>query len=218
MSNEKMVTGYEVTVRGQYQSVNGKDRTLRNFGPAVFFIPEYVEIPNGKKKVNKKVDGRTVQMWEPQTKKCAATTDNVALYVVQRRLLPTWLAEKHPDAAQFRTCNIVPGSMKRVTRKASDVILLDKPIAEMSMQELAAFCKMKGLNVPVTAFADVKEARETVEFEHKLQTGAPTPGAGAGIEDEDRTDREVHGIQTANDAAEGDVPTDRQDEAADLLR
>lgn len=197
----KNIAGYEVTVRGQYQSISGKDRVLKNYGPVTFFLPEYVEMPNGKKRVNKTVDGRVVQTWEPQFKKSAVTIDGVALYIVQRRLLPTWLGEKYPDAAQFRTCSIVPGGMKRVMRPAKDAVILNKPVAEMSKHELAAYCKMHGLDVQVMAYADAAEAAEAVQFaiDEKKSGGAEParpdetdaaagPGDGAAIDGQEAAD------------------------------
>lgn len=214
MPAEKTIVGYEVTVRGQYQSASGKDRTLKTFGPVTFFLPEYVEIPNGKKRVNKTVDGRIVQGWEPQFKKSAVTVENVALYVVQRRLLPTWLSEHHQDAVTFRTCTIVPGGMKRVVRAAKDAVILDKPVSEMSLHELAAFCKMKGLNVPVTAFKVVEEAREAVQFEIDTQAGASVSPPG------DPAESVSVGATEEKDPAAGPgdgEAVDGQDAADDLI-
>ncbi len=219
MSQPEMIVGYDVTVRGQYQSASGKDRILKTFGPATFFLPEYVEIPNGKKKVQKTVNGHINQVWEPQTAKRAVTVDNVALWVIQRRLLPTWLAEHHPDCTTFRTCAIVPGGMKRVFRPKSEMLDMNKSIDEMSIPELKHFCSMKQIAVPVSAFTDVKEAREAVRFELEQQgVAAPTGAPG-----KNRTDaansapapgvEEAHGAVTDGDG----VARDQQDPADDLI-
>lgn len=214
MSEEKMVIGYDVTVRGTYYSASGKDRILANFGPVTFFMPEIVEIPNGKKKVETTVEGTKRVTFVPQTKKSSVAVDGVALWVVQRRLLPTWLAENHPTSVGFRTCQITPGGMKRIQRPASQVVNLEKPVSEMSMQELAAFCKLKNLNTPVSAFKDVAEARLAVaaELDPSISIMAPettmaaaAPPAGVTV---------AEGPVSSGDG----VPTDQEEEGADLLK
>lgn len=230
MSNEKLIVGYDVTVRGQYHAASGKDRILKTFGPVTFFLPEYVEIPNGRKKVQRVVDGRLTQMFEPQFAKKSIATDNVALWVIQRRLLPTWLAQNHPDCVTFRTCQITPGGMKRVQRPAADAIILDKPVREMSIHELAAFCKMKNLVVPVSAFKDVEEARAAVLMEMesagvsspRASDAAAAPGAipaeevPAGVRAAAGPTAPIdlgNGRRSPNDG----VPVDEQDATADLI-
>lgn len=177
MTTNNMINGYDVCVRGQFHRASGKDRTIGVFGPVTFFLPEVVEIPNGKKKVDVTRGGKITSQWEPQFKKVSVTVENVALYIIQRRLLPTWLAENYPDCVRFRTCSIVPGGMKRAWRPASEAVLLDKPVSEMSLAELRAFCHLRGLNVALQGFSKVEEAREAVQFEldQLAAAKAPTP-------------------------------------------
>jgi len=206
----KMITGYNCVVRGTFHAASGKDRVLKTFGPATFFLPEYVEIPNGKKKSEVIVNGAKRIVIQSLTKKSSVAADNVALYIVQRRLLPTWLAENHPDAIGFRTCSITPGGMKRVQRPESELVNLDRPVDQMSLQELTAFCKMKNLNVPVSAFKDVHEARVAVLAEMDPASAPPLvstePQAPEGVDAK-------YGAVSSSDG----IPTDEEDPASDLL-
>lgn len=213
---EDMVVGFDVTCRGQYYASSGKDRLLKVFGPVTFFLPEYVEIPNGKKKTEKMIDGVKRTVHEPQTKRSSVAVDNVALWVIQRRLLPTWLAENHPDQVGFRTCQVTPGGMKRVQRPASQVINLDKKVTEMSMQELAAFCRMKNLNVPVSAFKDVVEARAAVIAEMDPASGAAEAAAALPPVREAEVPTGVVAKSGAVSSEDG-IATDEEDPAADLI-
>lgn len=185
MAQEKVVPAYEVVVRGQYHSASGKDRILKTFGPVTFYLPETAEVPAGRKLITKKVNGKDVKVSEPQTAIHSITKENVALYVVQRRLLPTWLVENMPDAVSFRTCYIVPGTLKRVLVPASSVAKLQKPVSEMSLVELKAFCQAKGLSTQVSAFKDVLEARAAVEAEMagmgQIAPSAPEKAQNSGI-------------------------------------
>jgi hypothetical protein len=216
MVQESLVVCYEATVRGQYQSADGKSRVLRTFGPVTFVLPEYVDIPNGKKRVNKTVDGSIVQSWEPQFKKSAITTENVALYVVQRRLLPSWLADHHKDCVVFRTCAIVPGGLRRVMRPAKDAQVLDKPLDQMSIPELASFCKVRGLNVQVSAFGNVVDAREAVKYELEMGGTAAPMAADAVLPTEDSVPAGVLASSGPVTSADS-VPTDEEDPAAGLM-
>lgn len=220
----KLVPCYEVKVRGQYQAADGKNRILKTFGPVSFILPEYVQIPNGKKRVEKIVNGHKLQNWEPQFKKSAVTVENVALYIVQRRLLPPWLAENHPDCVTFRTCSIVPGGLRRVMRPEKETLVLDKPIEAMSLQELIIFCKNKNINLALAAFSDVKDAREAVLYELDLLAEAKKNGQTETESEEETThddenDDKKHGIKTSRGAvtSEDGVPTDNEDPAEDLL-
>jgi len=213
---DNLVPMYECTVRGQYQAQDGRNRILKTFGPVTFILPEYVEIPNGKKRVNKTVDGTVVQTWEPQFKRCAITTDNVALYIVQRRLLPTWLATAHTDCATFRTCSIVPGGLRRVMRPAKDAQVYDKPVSEMSLQELVSFCKTRQLSVQVLAFTDVKEAREAVLYELEVTGLAKPSGKSTPAPAQEEVPAGVVAKAGAVSSADG-VATDQEDPALGLL-
>lgn len=222
MSGEDQVVGYDVTVRGTYQAASGKDRILKTFGPVTFFLPEYVEIPNGKKKVQKMIDGRVVQTWEPQFAKRAATADDVALWVIQRRLLPSWLADHHPDCTTFRTCAIVPSGMKRVIRPKTAIVNLNKSIDDMTLPELKHFCAMKQIPVAVSAFANVEEAREAIRFEMSQQgmemASAPKRMDAANMEPPKGVVGAEGRIAPAVEGAPDDgVATDQQDAAADLM-
>lgn len=211
MSNKNQIVGYDVTVRGSYYSADGNKRVLKVYGPATFFIPEFVEIPNGKKKVVKKDGDKVISTtYVPQTAKRAVTIPNVARYVIMRRILPTWLAENHPDGVTFRTCDIVPGSMKRVMRDKSQALILDKPIKEMSLQELAAFCKLKSINTPISAFDDAAEARKAVQYEIDLQNGR----GGAGVTEAPDEDAELSPSAPPEDE---EVPTGDKERGASLF-
>jgi hypothetical protein len=171
----EMIEGFNVTVRGQFYRASGRNRTVGVFGPVTFFLPPTVTIPNGKKKIKYKIDGQEVFRHEQQFKRESILTPNVALYVVQRRLLPTWLAENHPDSVRARTCSIIPGGIKKAIRPAADAVGLDKPVKDMSLQELEAFCKLKGIILDLTAFTrsengEPNEAREAVQYELDVLT------------------------------------------------
>lgn len=168
--SEELIEGYTVTCRGQFYRASGRNRTVGVFGPITFFLPPSVTIPNGKKKITKKIDGQDVTRYEQQFKRESVLTPNVALYVVQRRLLPTWLAENHPDSVRARTCSIIPGGIKRATRPASEAAGLDKPVKDMSVQELQAFCKMKEILIDLSVFPEVRDAREAVQYELDIKT------------------------------------------------
>lgn len=162
--SEKMIDGFEVTVRGQLYLVNGKDRTTGTYGPVTFFLPPVVELPNGKKKVEKIVGGKKTYQWVPQTKKSSVTVENVANYVVQRRLLPDWIAEHFPNASGHRTCHVIPGGIKPAKRPASEVQSLDKPLAQMSVTELKIYCKLHGLIVELSGFSKAQDAYQAVQM------------------------------------------------------
>lgn len=206
---EKTIVGYDVTVRGTYYGANGKDREVKTFGPITFFIPETVEIPNGKKRIETKGFGGTkIVKYEAQTTKKSVTTPNVALYVVQRQLLPAWLEENKTGVTSFRTCSIVPNGLKRVVRPAKDAISVDKPVAEMNVAELKVYAKLKDLNVPVEAFVDLESAREMVEVALEEKTKKPAVST---------TDTEDANTPVPEDAEPDDSQSSTQDPAEDLV-
>lgn len=227
--NQEMIVGYDVTVRGQYYSADGKNRVLKNFGPVTFFLPEYVTIPNGKKKIPKTIGGHVQHVVEQQYAKRAVTENDVALWVIQRRILPGWLGDHYPDCTTFRTAHIVPGSMKRVMRPKSEAVVLNKAIEDMSMPELKAFCSQHHLAVPISAFGDVKDARMAVQLEvdaagirgpegvsRRATADAANSAPAKGVEGAEGRVAPItpeHGVRTPDDG----VPVDQQDAAADLL-
>lgn len=209
-----LIACYNVTVRGSFYSASGKDRILRSFGPVTFTLPEHVEIPNGKKRVEKIVNGKKVQEWVPQVAKRSVTSENVALWVVQRRLLPTWLAENHPDGTAFRTCQIVPNGIKRALKTAKEIQDPSKTIWEMSIPELSAYCKMKSVNVAVSAFTNVDDARQAVQAELDEMSGTITdsPDAVPAAKNAEESGPEtLSGGQTAN------IKIEDLDPAAELI-
>lgn len=174
MASEKQQVAYEVTVRGNYYAASGKDRLLKTYGPVTFTLPEKVEIPNGKKRIEKDLGGgkksaEVVQMF----KTVPVTDENVALYIVQRKLLPTWLADNKADCVTFRTCQVIPNGIRRVIVPAEKVVVLKKEIKDMSMQELKAFAKLNNLPVDPNMYGSVQEARQAVkdEMEFKALAG-----------------------------------------------
>lgn len=196
------VVCYQVSVRGNYYASDGKNRILKGYGPVTFTVPEYVEIPNGKVKKEKVVNGKKSFEIIQTFKKTAITTENVALYIVQRKLLPAWLVAEKPDCVSFRTCSIIPGGLKRVIKPVSEVANLKKDIKDMVMPELKAYAKAEELSIDPTMFGTLQEAREAVQVEKDLKD------MGATSEPlKDQVDDIEDGIQTP----------DPEDLAADLM-
>lgn len=160
------------------------------------------------------------------------------MYIVQRRLLPAWLADNHADCVVFRTCSIVPGGLRKVMRPAKDAQTLEKPVEEMNIPELVAFCKLKNINLALGAFTDAREAREAVLYEMEIlaenrktqahatenseysssaQSASPETG-------EDEEDKKKYGITTKRGKMTrdetlpaDDVPVDNEDPAENLI-
>lgn len=217
MPNEKNVTGYEVTVRGQYFARNGKDKFLKNYGPITFFLPEVVDIPDGREIKKSTVGGKLTQVSTPKTARRSVTTGNVAMYVIQRRLLPVYLEEKFTDYVTFRTCHIV-GSLRRVVRPATDIQDLEnKPLEKMSLAELKTFCVIKRLDIPITAYRDTAEACEAVR---QALEDAKQAAARAKKPSEIPIEEGPEGVETHEGGpvtSADEVPVDNQDLAEDLL-
>lgn len=161
---DPLINGFDVTVRGQAYVAHGKDRTISTFGPITFFLPEKVEIANGKKKIEKTVGKRKTVTWEPQTKHVSTLVENVALYVVTRRLLPEYFRTNMPEASGVRTCSIVPGGIKAARKPQSMALSTDKPVAEMTLPELKVYAKLRDLTLDLSNFTDPKSAREAIQY------------------------------------------------------
>lgn len=218
---DPLVRAYEVTVRGNYYAASGKDRLLKVFGPVTFTIPETVKIPNGKKRVPKKEGGKTISVVEQQYADRSVTVPNVALYVVQRQLLPPWLAANHPDSVSFRICAIVPGGLRPVMKPASEVNILIKPVMEMSVAELVIFCKMHQIPVEPSAFGSTNDAREAVQYELEMK-GAAAPSSAAPTAPPTRPETARWASEDSSDKAsgpgDGANPDDPANETDELFK
>lgn len=179
--------GFEVTVKGQYYCNDGKNKVLKLFRDEVFHLPETMIIQTGYEWVVKIIDGRRVR--KSQIKKERVSTRIWLKHIVKRYCLPSRLKEKYEDFNGIRTFKIE--NLKPVSdlpQTEFENITADK-IPTMSLSQLAVFCTMEGLTVPLDSFIDLDDAREAVKDEYqsaKSKAGTPsrvTPGTAGNPED-----------------------------------
>lgn len=171
-----MQTGYELTVVGRYFARGDKGKTLKNYGPEIFFLPTTMEIQTGYQWVETKTDGQTIRRAVP--KKEVVNSLAWANHILKKYFLPTRLGEKFPDFVALQTQQII--SSKRTEREQAQISDVRKmKISDMSVPQLKELCVFEGLMLIFDAFPTVEDARRAVEVEltakRKSQKIAPAP-------------------------------------------
>lgn len=198
--------GYAVTVAGQYYAGNGRDKSLRTFAPEVFYIPETVEIVNGRKFIEKVVNGQKTKV--SVDNKQIVNGLKAAQHIIQRRFLSTRLSEKYPDYTNFRECRIIDTKSCIIPEDAL-IDVSNKPIKSMTLPELKVLCAMESLSTQPGAYASLDDARAVVEAE---MNAAKKPTAPIPVS-------EPVGVTVSDGpvTSEDGVPVDNEDPAADLM-
>lgn len=211
-----MAKGFRIIVTGQYYAGAGREKVLKVYKSETFYIPETVEIVNGRDIVMKDLpNGKKVKTTVPR--KQTVSGAKAASHVIQRRYLAARLTDKYPDYAGFRTCQIV--DIQPVAEiPAGELVDLSKPVNQMNLYELNVLCATESLVSKPSMFADLQDARLAIIAERK-ENGVKEPSARAQtLVNNDDADAKA-GIKVASGpvTSEDGVPIDEEDPMESLL-
>lgn len=213
--------GYDVTVRGQYYAFDGKNKTIKSWGPINFFVPRLVKIIEKHKRVQKKIGNKLIRKYIPIETTYEATAGNVIQHYIQRRLLPTYLQENYPDSVRFRTCAIL--SKKPCVKETNYKELSEINIAEASIEELRRVVTELRLSVPLGAYPILEDARLAVqealddENARRAEQGDPLAEVGGKLGDPAELEEIPDGEGDGEEATRGENATDDASALADEL-
>lgn len=222
------VIGYEIKVKGQYFARDGKDRTIRFYGPLTFYLPEVVEYVAGRKQiVHKSPEGVVRKETIPLLKK--ANGIKIARFMIKNYFLGPALKDLHEDYIKYRTYEIVSKKKVKLTGKLLPKSLSPKNIDSMGECDLLQFCAIQDLKVVLTNYSDLADRKMAVTQAYKAKQAQKKElkKATAGSGDEDLNeptdvsikDETEDGVLVVTGAMNPDdeMPTDEQDAAEDLL-
>lgn len=232
--------GYRVTVSGQYYSGVGREKVIKTFRGEVFYVPETVEITNGRKfQFTKDKQGNKVKTSVPN--RMVVNGLRAAQHIIQRRLLHSRLAansEKYPGYTAFRTCTIM-NSEGPLPIPADQLVDLTKPVSAMTLTELHALCAAESLVNKPEMYGSLDDARQAIAQELRESRKSASPAVRAPLDessssaassqvaghldpadDPDAGITQIDGERPANldpDLGGDEVPIDNEDPAASLM-
>lgn len=169
-----MQTGYELSVVGRYFSRAEKGKSLKNYGPEVFFLPSEMEIQTGYKWEETVTDGHKIRRAVPKKERVNSLA--WANHILKKYFLPTRLAEKHPDFVALQTQQII--SSKKAERESAAISDVRKmKISDMSVPQLKELCIFEGLMLIFDSFPTVEDARRAVAMELAAKQKAQKPAS-----------------------------------------
>ena len=167
MANEKSVAGYEIKVVGEYYSKdpNTGQKSIKQFGPLAFEFPEIVTYVEGRKSIEKIINGRSTKSSIPNVKQGNAS--RVGLHVIRRYYVEHVLkedAEKYPGYTGIRKVEVFS---KEAIKVAPPKKLTAKDIQKMPESELRQFILLNDINIVLAQYGDLGDKKNAVVAAYK---------------------------------------------------
>ena len=163
--------GYEIVVQGQYYSINDNGiRTKKFYKNEKFFLPKEIDYAEGREKVDKVVNGKTIKVIQPKIVR--ANSLRVAQHIIRRYHIEARLKEKLPDYTGVCTMDIF--SKEAVDVPADDIgDITKKPVKSLTESELLQLVAIKGINITLSQYIDLGDKKMAVEMalKKKLEDG-----------------------------------------------
>jgi hypothetical protein len=163
MAIKKSVAGYAIQVSGEYFSrdANG-NKGIKQFGPFKFELPEIVSYVEGRKKIEKIVNGRATTTTVANIKKGNAS--RVGLHIIRRYYIPFFLKDKFPEYTGVRKCSIF--SKEKIQMEAPKKLTAAN-IQNMKESELRQFVMLNDINMLLDQYGDLGDMKNAVIVAYK---------------------------------------------------
>jgi len=180
------VPGYAVEVEGQYYSrdVNTGLKNQKFYKKEKFFFPKIVTFVEGKKKIERIIDGTAKTVWVPNVKRANAL--KVCLHLIKNFHIDDRLREKYPDFMGTRSIEIFS---KEEVDISEDVGLdfAKKVIKDMTKSELAQTIAINDLNITLKNYIDLGDMKIAVSKAlKKRDADDKAAGKTAGMTEEEK--------------------------------
>jgi len=164
MAKEQSVPGYELKVSGEYFSkdVNTGQKSIKQFKAKTFELPEIVTYVEGRKSIEKIINGRSVRSTVPNIKKGNAS--RVGLHIIRRYYLDSILREEFPEFTGVRTCQIF--SKTKIKMKPQKKFK-DSEIQNMAESDLKQFIILNDVNIVLSQYGDLGDMKNAVIMAYK---------------------------------------------------
>ena len=195
-TEEKSVPGYKIKVTGEYFSKdpNTGMKAIKFYEAEEFTLPEIVTYVEGRKSIEKVINGRGVKSTVPNVKKGNAS--RVGLHVIRRYFIEDALKAKFPDFTGVRTCSI----FNRVkVMMPPQKPLKPTDIQDMSSTELKMFVTLNDINIMLSSYGDLGNQKNAVikAYQQKKKDDVAAGKTAALTKDEEAlTSIDDEGIQT----------------------
>lgn len=159
---DQSVPGYEIKVTGEYylKDPNTGMKSIKQFKAETFYLPEIVTYVEGREKLEKVIDGRSVTTTIP--KRVKGNASRVGLHIIRRYYIESVLKEKYPGFTGVKTCEIF--NKKKVGIDPHTISNLDgKPIQDMTEAELKQFVMLSDINLVLSQYGDLGDKKNAVE-------------------------------------------------------
>lgn len=182
---DNMAPGYEVTVSGQYYSVNENgNKSPKTYKPQKFQFPKIVSYKKGvKKEYTEHEDGSKTSRVVPDV--VPANALNIALHLVKNFHIIPRLKQEYDDFAGLRTCAIFSKEEILIdTTKIKDVS--EKDIQNMDEAEIRQFVTINDITVSFSNYSDIADLKNAViQAMAQKNMDASSRGVGAEMTEEE---------------------------------
>lgn len=158
-TKEKSVSGYTIKVTGEYFSKDAQTgaKAIKFYEAEEFILPEIVTYVEGRKSIEKIVNGRSVKSTVPNVKKGNAS--RVGLHIIRRYFIEDALKAKYPGFTGVRTCEL----FSRVACKIPEQAPLEpSDIQEMTASQLKQFIALNDINIVLSGYSDLPSQKAAV--------------------------------------------------------